>query len=144
VTLYVTLYRGRFAVCRLEAAAPVPPWAASSTFLSITRTASELSIVCDEVAVPGEAHPGGDAGGDGDVRADGVRTERGWRCLEVGGPIPFETTGVAAALTAPLAAAAISVFLISTFDTDYLLVKDARVDEAMAALRAAGFMVSTA
>ncbi|MCU1347635.1 MAG: hypothetical protein JWO56_665 [Acidobacteria bacterium] len=120
----LTLLPGRFAVCRLDPSAAVAPWAASSTFLSITRTASELSIVCDEGSVPGE-----------------VRSEGGWRCLEVAGPIPFETTGVAAALTAPLATARISVFLISTFDTDYLLVKEVHIEEALAVLRGAGFQI---
>lgn len=114
------LVPGRFAVARLGAEAPVPPWAAG-TFVSITRTADELSIVCAEDWIPAE-----------------VRAERGWACLRVTGAIPFETTGVAAALTAPLAAAGISVFLVATFDTDYLLVKKDRLKEACQALRGAG------
>jgi len=113
-----TLLDGLFAVARLDADADVPPWAHRGAFTSITRTPHELSIVCDEGGVP-----------------DDVAAERGWRCLALAGPIPFETTGVAAAFTGALAARGISVFVVSTFDTDYVLVKAARVDEAVDALR---------
>jgi len=113
-----TLLDGLFAVARLDAGADVPPWAHRGAFTSITRTAHELSIVCDEGGVP-----------------DDVAAERGWRCLGVDGPIPFETTGVAAAFTSALAARGISVFVVSTFDTDYVLVKAAKVEEAVEALR---------
>jgi hypothetical protein len=115
----------RFAVCRLDADAELPSWASSPTFLSITRTHDELSIVCEEHRVTGD-----------------VRVVRGWRCIKVEGPIPFETTGVAASLTAPLGAAGISVFLIATFDTDYLLVQDNMLGAALDALREAGHVLS--
>jgi hypothetical protein len=108
------------AVCRLDPSAEFPSWA-RGPFVSITRTDDELSIVCDEAAVP-----------------DGVQAERGWRCLKVEGPIPFEVTGVAAALVGPLAEARISVFLLATFDTDYLLVKRESFERAVETLRAAG------
>lgn len=112
------------AVARLSATDPLPPWI-HGRFTSVTRTADELSIVCDAEAVPSD-----------------VRAERGWRALRVAGPIAFETTGVAAALVAPLAAAQISVFLIATFDTDYLLLKAERFEDALAILRAAGHDVA--
>lgn len=121
--LVLTLLPAICAVSRLERDAAIPPWAAGE-FVSITRTKDELSIVCDEVAVP-----------------DGVRTERSWRCLKVDGPIPFEMTGIASALTTPLAAAGISVFLVATFDTDYVLVKSEKLEDAAAALRSAGHIV---
>lgn len=108
------------AVCRLPPESPEPAWP-RGTFTSVTRTPLELSIVCDEDAVPSE-----------------IQAERGWRMLTVEGPIPFETTGVAAALVSPLAAAGVSVFLISTFDTDYLLLKDAVFERGLALLRQAG------
>jgi len=97
---------GRYAVARLGADDAIPSWARGD-FVSITRTRDELSIVCDEAAVP--TH---------------VRAERGWRCLAVDGPIAFETVGVAASITSALAQAGISVFFVSTFDTDYVLIKD--------------------
>lgn len=118
--LRMRLLPGRYAVCRLERDTPVPEWARGE-FVSVTRTPEELSVVCDESFVP-----------------SATRAERSWRCLMVEGPIPFETTGVAAAITAPLAAAKISVFLVATFDTDYLLVKEDALEGAFAALRASG------
>jgi hypothetical protein len=71
-----------------------------------------------------------------------VQVERGWRLLRVRGPIPFDVTGVAAAFTAPLAEAGISLFPIATWDTDYLLVKASLLDAAVATLRRAGHTVS--
>jgi len=119
----MTTLDGRFAVCRLAADSPLPSWP-SGTFVSITRTPDELSIVCDESSVP-----------------DDVRAERDWRALRVEGPIPFEVTGVAAGICLPLAAAGISVFLVATFDTDYLLVKAEAYGRAVDALRASGIAV---
>lgn len=120
-----TLLDGLYAVARLGADDDVPPWAHRGAFSSVTRTPHELSIVCDEGSAP-----------------DDVTVERGWRCLGIEGPIPFETVGVAASFTRALAARGISVFVVSTFDSDYVLVKAARVDEALGALREAGFEVA--
>ncbi len=109
----------RLAVCRLPASARIPSWALElhEAFLSITRTRDELSIVCPEDAVPPE-----------------VQVEPGWRALALPGPIPFEATGVLASLANPLAAAGISIFAISTYDTDYVLVRHDDLDRALAAL----------
>jgi hypothetical protein len=119
-----TLLDGLYAVVRLGAGADVPPWAHRGAFTTIARTPHELSIVCDESGVPYDA-----------------TAERGWRCLQLEGPIPFETTGVAARFTGALAARAISVFVVSTFDTDYVLVKAAKIDAAIEALRDVGYLV---
>lgn len=110
---------GRYAVARLDAAAEVPPWCAGGAFTSVTRTPDELSIVCDESAMP-----------------DDVRAERGFACIGVEGPIPFDTTGVAAAFTRVLAQKGLSVFMVSTFDTDYLLVRE--LERALEALETLG------
>lgn len=112
------------AVCRLSANAAIPSWIRGA-FTSVTRTADELSIVCDDDAVPGD-----------------VQAERDWRALKLEGPIPFEMTGVASALLAPLAEAQISIFLISTYDTDYLLLKASSFARAVDVLRAAGYEVA--
>lgn len=122
--LRITILPSRLAICRLAPDADVPSWVRGA-FTSVTRTPDELSIVCDDGAVPSD-----------------VKVERGWRGLKVEGPIPFEVTGVAAALVAPLAAAKISVFLLATFDTDYLLLKEEVFDAATAVLREAGHDVS--
>src|SRR5947207_2330262 len=96
-----------FAICRLDAAGPIPEWAFSGDFISITRSGDELSIVCYEGAVPA-----------------GVRCEKGWRCLRVAGTLDFSLVGVLVSLTVPLAEVGVSVFAISTFDTDYLLIRE--------------------
>jgi len=113
------------AVCRLSPSIPIPAWASTGQFFSITRTADELSIVCFQDTVP-----------------DGVDCERGWRCLRVAGAMPFSVVGVLASLTSPLAEATISIFAISTFDTDYLLVKAEKLDDAVATLRRVGHSVA--
>lgn len=120
--LRITTLPGRFAVCRLPPADAIPDWV-TGALISLTRTPDELSVICDEECVPA-----------------GVRCERGWVAMRVEGPIPFETTGVAAALTTPLAAAGISVLLIATFDTDCLLVRAEAYAPAIAALRRSGFL----
>ena len=116
--LRLAAFPQKLAVCRLSPGAPVPSWVRGE-FTSVTRTAEELSIICDQDAVPGD-----------------VQAERGWRMLRVQGPIPFEMTGVAAGLVAPLAQAGISVFLLSTYDTDYLLVKEDAFEHGLEVLRA--------
>jgi hypothetical protein len=115
---------GIYAVCRLEADSPIPPWATNCEFFSITRTGDELSVVVREDAVP-----------------DGVVAERDWGCLRVAGTVPFSTIGMLASLTATLAASGISVFALSTFDTDYLLVKQTEMTAAVDALRGRGYVV---
>lgn len=122
--LTLTILPDTFTVCRLDADAVVPAWATTGTFYSITRTAEELSVVCQQVIVP-----------------ESVRCERDWRCLQLAGPIPFSTVGVLASLVQPLAEAGISVFAISTFDTDYLLVKAADLERAIDAWRRCGHIV---
>jgi hypothetical protein len=110
-----------FAVSRLGSDAPIPAWATAGDFFSITRTADELSIVCHQDSVP-----------------EGVKCERGWRCVRVAGTISFSVVGIFAALTVPLAEAEISVFVVSTFDTDYLLVKVEDLERAVEILRRQG------
>ena len=100
----------RLAICRFAPDAPLPAWVlhASAEFWSITRTPHELSVVCSEDDLP----PSVDA-----------HVEKDWRAFAVVGPLPFELTGVVSSLTAPLAAAGIPVFVVSTYDTDHVLVK---------------------
>jgi hypothetical protein len=124
VSLVLVPVPGAFAVCRLDPDEPIPPRVAGARFVAIARTDEELSIVCPEELAP-----------------TGARIESGWRCLRVQGPLPFYATGIMASLTAPLAAASIPIFAISTFDTDYLLVKQEHLAPAMDALRRAGHEV---
>lgn len=129
VGLGLDLYSEELAVCRLGADDVVPGWArdpASGPITSITRTPDELSIVVSAGAVP-----------------DGIRAERGWRALAVRGPLDFSLTGVLAGLATPLAEADVPIFVVSTHDTDWLLVKATKIDDAVAALRSAGHTIET-
>jgi hypothetical protein len=121
--LTLVVLPGLFAVCRLPADAAAPAWP-SGSFYSVTRTADELSVVCRQEDVPAS-----------------VRCEPGWRCLRVAGKLDFALVGVLAALLVPLAEAGVSVFAVSTFDTDFFLVKEADLDRAVGALRSAGHTV---
>jgi hypothetical protein len=124
-TLSLTLLPAPIALCRLAPAEPIPAWTAQArTFLTISRTPTELSIVADEEAVPLE-----------------VRAERGYRALRVEGPLPLELVGVLAALANPLAAAGIPIFPIATYDTDYLLLRETTLRRAINALTVAGHRV---
>jgi ribosomal protein S18 acetylase RimI-like enzyme len=114
----------RLAVCWLSPDQKVPSWATEAEFFSVTRTSNELSIVCTESFVPA-----------------GTVCERGWRALEIVGPLDFSLVGILAAITEPLAGADISVFAISTYDTDYILVREDALETAISTLIRAGHEV---
>ena len=118
------LAAGEFAVCRLPPTGPVPAWAGSAVFSSVTRTAGELSIMCPAGQVP-----------------PGTKAERGWRLFGFAGPFDFAAVGILASVTEPLARAGISLLAVGTFDTDYVLIKTARLDDAVRVLEAAGHTV---
>ena len=122
--LRLTLLDDTFAVCRLPADAVVPDWAWMGEVACVTRTRDELSIVCRDALVPEE-----------------VLREAGWRCLRVRGPLPFTLTGVFARIAQPLADAGISLFAVMTYDTDYVMVKDEVLRDAVSALISAGHTV---
>ena len=122
-SLTLSVLSDTLAICRLAASAPIPAWACGD-FLSITRTHDELSIVCAQSNVP-----------------DGIKCERDWCALQVVGPLDFALTGVLTSLSTPLADAGISIFALSTFDTDYVLVKTERWREAVRVLRQAGHCI---
>jgi hypothetical protein len=118
------LLHGAYAVCRLDDDATPPP-AVASSFWSLTVVGDERSLVCPEPDAP--------AGGT---------VVRGWRILEVEGPMDLGLTGVMATLSGPLAEAGVPIFPIATHDTDWVLVPGAQLDEAIEALRAAGHEVA--
>lgn len=113
-----------YAVVRLEPDAALPDWAQRGHFRSVTRSDDEMSIVCRQEDVPLDAS-----------------AERGWVCFKVEGPVDFSLTGVVTSLVAPLADAEIPIFLISTFETDYLLVREHDLHRAVEALTLAGHSV---
>jgi hypothetical protein len=124
--LNLHLLQDRLAVCRLSPGEAVTEWALSGAGLrSVTRAPGELSVVCAEAAVP-----------------EGVKREPGWRAFQVEGPLAFSLTGVLASIAAPLAEAGVPIFALSTFDTDYVLVKEEHVPRAVEALERAGHRVA--
>jgi uncharacterized protein len=124
--LTLTIQPETLVICRLAADTEIPGWATAGRFFSATRTADELSIVCPQECLP-------------DGVQHSIQLNSGWRCLKVEGPLDFALTGILASLAVPLAQAGISIFAISTYDTDYLLVKD--LDGAAAALTAQGHRI---
>ena len=121
--LTLSILPDTLSICRLDPNARVPDWADAHSFVSIARTADELSIVCPDQNVPVE-----------------VNATRGWRCLKVEGPLDL-SLGILTSLAAPLAEAQIGIFAISTFDTDYVLVKEQALTDAIAVLAKAGHIV---
>ena len=113
-----------YAVCRLAPDLPFPDWARSADLISFVRTPEELSVVCKQRYVPPD-----------------IKAELGWRVIKVQGPLDFDLVSLLASITAPLANAGISIFVISSFETDYVLVKEKSLDQAVEALTSVGFLV---
>ena len=114
----------RLAISRLDPAQGLPEVDLGDGFLSLTFTDDEISVVCEEAHTP----------------ADG-ECSRGWRCLRVNGPLDFELVGVLASVLRALADAGISIFAISTYETDHILVRAEYLDQAVQSLRDAGHHV---
>jgi hypothetical protein len=123
-TLTLSLLAGRYAVAKLSAGVAIPESATQGEFFSVTRTADELSLVTAEGNVPADANVDG-----------------GWRVFKVHGPFEFTEVGVLAALTEPLAREKVAIFVVSTFDTDYLLVREENLHPATTAMQRAGHHV---
>ena len=115
--LTLSILPDKLAVCRLDNDDLIPSWVINRDFFSITRTKDELSIVCPEGRVPDE-----------------FKAEKNWRALKVIGPLDFSLTGIIASLANALAGEKISIFAISTFDTDYILVKNNNLEKAVKVL----------
>jgi len=113
-----------FAICRLKKDAPFPDWALAGSFSSLTRTEEEFSVVCPQDNLP-----------------EGITSEKGWRGLKVEGVLDFSQVGVLTSLTAPLAQAGISILAISTYQTDYLMVKEEHLKKAVRVLSQEGHQV---
>lgn len=116
--LHLTLLPDKLGVCRLDSGAALPDWLRESgSFFSVTGTADETSLVCREELIPANCP-----------------SERGFRLFKVEGPLDFSLTGILSSLLNPLAAAGIAVFTISTYDTDYLMIKEDKLEAAISAL----------
>lgn len=115
--LTMKLLKEKYGVCRLGTTDLIPEWAQAGDFFSITRTEDELSIVCIQDNVPSD-----------------MKCERDWRILKIEGPLDFALIGILASISTILAQKGISIFAVSTYDTDYILIKDKDIDNAIAAL----------
>lgn len=115
--LTMKLLKEKFGVCKLDKDELIPEWIQNSKFYSVTKTEDELSIVCSQDSIPKE-----------------VKCEKDWRILKVEGPLDFSLIGILSSITTILAEKKISIFAISTYDTDYILVKNEEVDNAVNAL----------
>jgi len=113
---------GIYSVCRLLSSSSVPYWVHQSFFYSVSKSDDELSIVCEQKFVP-----------------ENIKVEKNWGLIKVEGPLDFSLTGILSSLAEPLAKNNISIFAISTFDTDYLLVKLESLPSAKAVLGHSGF-----
>jgi len=110
-----------YAVVRLQPGADLPEWVDKGPFRSVTRTEHEVSVVCRDHDVP-----------------EGESVDRGWTVLETMGPFDFSLTGAISSLVEPLAAAEVPIFVLSTFESDYVLVRSSDLARAVDALEDAG------
>ena len=118
--IHLSKMESKFSILKLKPNAEIPAWALiGDSFFSITKTDDELSIVCEESCVPPNVK-------------DNV--EKDWRCFKVEGPLDFSMTGVLSQIAGPLADAKIPIFVVSTFDTDYILVKAEYFEHSCAVL----------
>lgn len=115
--LTMKLLKEKYGVCRLNKTELIPEWALNSDFFSITKTLDELSIVCFEDNIPND-----------------IKCEKDWRALKIEGPLDFSLIGILASISTILAQKGISIFAISTYDTDYILVKNKDIDNAIDSL----------
>lgn len=117
--------KGTFSILKQPPKTKIPLWIYSSSLYSISCTDEELSIVCETSVIEGEHKD----------------KEDNWRCLKVQGPLDFSLTGILSSIAFPLAEAKISIFAISTFDTDYIMVKSDKLEDAKTTLKQAGFEI---
>ncbi len=124
IKMKLSTLKEEYGVCRLKPDAVVPDWAMRGAFYTVSKTFEELSIVCESSLIP-----------------DGIQVERGWRVIKVEGPLDFSLVGILASLSGTLAERGVSIFAVSTFDTDYLLIKEKDYKNAVEALREVGHTV---
>jgi hypothetical protein len=131
--LTLSILESKFGICKLkdnleinpEIHPEVPSWVHGSNFFSITRTPEELSVVCEENRIPAD-----------------IKAERHWKCLKIEGPLDFGLTGILAGLSRILVDCGIAIFVVSTYNTDYILVREKDLDSAVKALFEAGYSFS--
>lgn len=115
--LNLRLLEKKYGVCRLSKDEAIPKWGYKGEFFSITKTDDEVSIVTEEENIP-----------------EDIKCERQWRILKIEGPLDFSLVGILSKISTLLAENSISIFAISTYDTDYILVKEQCIEKAIEVL----------
>ena len=115
-----------FAICKLPPDSVIPDWIWTSSLYSITKTMDELSLICEQDKV---------------IAHSNMHQENDWKCLHVVGPLDFSLTGILSSIAQPLAENKISIFALSTYDTDYILVKKEHCSQAQEVLKNKGFII---
>jgi hypothetical protein len=123
-TIKLRQLQGLYAIARLQPSDPIPAWADGAGFVSVGRTDEELSVVCLQQRIP-----------------DNVRKDLGWGCFKFEGPFAFDETGIMLSVVRPLSENDIGVFVVSTFDTDHLLLKTENIERSKQLLIAAGHII---
>jgi uncharacterized protein len=123
-TLSFEILPNTYALCRLEAQAPIPDWVLASPFYTISKSEHELSLVCEESRVK-----------------EPIQAEKNWKLLRINSTLDLSLTGITARFSTPLAQKGINICVIATYDTDYLMVKSEKLNLAKTALREAGFKI---
>jgi hypothetical protein len=123
-TLTLSVVEGQYAIAKLAPDSAIPDWAMCGPFFSVTRSTDELSLVVAETSLPAE-----------------IEASRNWHMLRVHGPFAFNEVGVLAALANPLARLGVGIFVLSTYDTDYLLVQREDIPVAVETLEHAGHRI---
>ena len=123
--LKLSLLKESYSICTLPNTAPIPDWASKESLASITRTDKELTIVCKQDIIPSE-----------------LQSDRNWRCFRIDGSFDLNQIGVISSISSPLADAGISIYVISTYDTDYFLVKDNNLDQTISTLSDIGHNIT--
>lgn len=121
IKLTMKLLTEKYSVCRLDKNNLIPSWATNGEFFSITKTEDELSIVCSQENLPHNMQ----------YELINIQCEKDWRILKVEGPLDFSLVGILSSISGLMAQEQISIFALSTYDTDYILVKDNDIDAAI-------------
>jgi hypothetical protein len=124
--LKLSLLKDKYAICTLPNDTPIPDWALTQSLISITRTGKELTIVCRMDSIPSE-----------------LQSDLNWRCFRIDGSFDLNQIGVISSISSPLADAGISIYVISTYDTDYFLVQDKNVEQTISTLSNSGHSITT-
>jgi uncharacterized protein len=115
--LTLKILKDRYSVCRLNKNDEIPKWIFDEEFFSITRTDDELSIVCLQ-----------------DKIKEDIKCEKDWKVLKIEGPLDFSLVGILSRISTLMANNGISIFAISTYDTDYILIKEESINKVIEVL----------